>query len=91
VFGKVDTFWTYQKPKVEDHLGEMSHPADSEAWEEFDTRCQTLLQMPGTLDLALLLMGSIPITTWAKDTSCGMSLLFHTTLHLGVVLSSQIS
>jgi hypothetical protein len=71
---------------------EMSHPADGEAWHDFDKQYPDFAKDARNLRLGLATDGFNPFSEKKiLNTACGLYLLCHTTFHLGCAWMSQIS
>jgi hypothetical protein len=68
---------------------EMSHPADGEAWQDFDREFPDFAKDARNLRLGLATDGFNPFSEKTQNTACGLCLLCHTTFHLGLVCRSQ--
>ena len=55
--------------KREKNTGEMSHPADGEAWQDFDRMCPTFADDPRNLRLAIATDGFIPFSNFSSTYS----------------------
>jgi hypothetical protein len=69
----------------------MNHPADGEAWREFDLEYPKFAEDGITIRLGLATDGFNLFSEKTRSTACGLFLLCHTTFHLGHVCKSQTS
>jgi hypothetical protein len=70
---------------------EMSHLADGEAWQDFDTEFLDLQKMQENLGLALPLTASIHFRKRTQSTSCCLCLWCHISFHHGNAWKSKTS
>jgi hypothetical protein len=70
---------------------EMSHPADGEAWQDFDREFPDFEKDARNLRLGLATDGFNPFRKRTQNTTCALYLWCHITFHHGNAWKSQTS